>query len=54
MNSIDLAEYLHKTNEELEIEIGINNKIINFKDLLYSNKILLIKLANKLIDKFNL
>jgi hypothetical protein len=54
MNSIELAEYLHKSQEELEIEIGIQNKIINFKDLPYSNKILLIKLANKLIERFNL
>lgn len=54
MNSIELAEWLHNNNEEISIEIGIEKKVTNFKDLPYFNKILLIKLANKLIDKFNL
>lgn len=54
MNSIELAEWLHKNEEQISIEVGIENKIIDFKDLPHTNKIFLIKLANKIIENFNL
>lgn len=55
INAMELAESLHKKEQEIDIEIGMeNNKILDFKDLPHGNKVRLIKLANWLLERFDL
>lgn len=54
-NTIDFAEWLHDNYEELAKITNWNTKQIcrvKFKDLPRENKILMIKLANRIIERF--
>lgn len=55
MNTIELAEWLHDTYERLSKDNKWNTRKsckVKFKDLPQNNKIVMIKLANKIIEKF--
>lgn len=52
---IELAEWLHNTQEKINLEAGIKaNKIISFNDLPHENRMILIKLANRILNRFSL
>lgn len=57
MKTINLAEWLHDTYEEISKEAGWDTQKkckVKFKDLPEKNKLVMIKLANKIIERFGI